>query len=29
VRAPLAEAEGRDATWLRERVQEVLGKARA
>jgi ribonuclease P protein component len=29
VRAPLAEAEGKDAAWLRERVQEVLGKARA
>jgi ribonuclease P protein component len=29
VRAPLAEAEGRDAAWLRERVREVLGKARA
>ena len=29
VRAPLAEAEGRDEAWLRERVQEVLGKARA
>jgi ribonuclease P protein component len=29
VRTPLAEAEGRDAVWLRERVQEVLGKARA
>jgi ribonuclease P protein component len=29
VRAPLAEAEGRDAAWLRERVEEILGKARA
>jgi ribonuclease P protein component len=29
VRAPLAEAEARDADWLRERVQEVLGKAQA
>jgi ribonuclease P protein component len=29
VRAPLAEAEGRDEAWLRERVLEVLGKARA
>lgn len=29
VRAPLAEAEGRDAAWLRERVQEILGKAGA
>jgi ribonuclease P protein component len=29
VRTPLAEAESRDATWLRERVQEVLGKAQA
>jgi ribonuclease P protein component len=29
VRTPLAEAEGRDAAWLRERVQEVLGKAQA
>ncbi len=29
VRAPLAEAEGRDEAWLRERVQEVLGKAQA
>ncbi len=29
VRAPLAEVEGRDAAWLRERVQEVLGKAQA
>jgi ribonuclease P protein component len=29
VRAPLAEAEARDATWLLERVQEVLGKAQA
>jgi ribonuclease P protein component len=29
VRAPLAEAEGRDATWLRERVEEILGKAQA
>jgi len=28
-RAPLAEAEGRDATWLRDRVAEILGKARA
>ena len=28
-RAPLAEAEGRDAVWLRERVEEILGKARA
>lgn len=29
VRAPLAEAEGRDAEWLRERVEEILGKANA
>jgi ribonuclease P protein component len=29
VRAPLAEAEGRDADWLRERIEEILGKARA
>jgi ribonuclease P protein component len=29
VRAPLADAEERDADWLRERVQEVLGKAQA
>ena len=29
VRAPLTEAEGRDAAWLRERVQEILGKASA
>jgi ribonuclease P protein component len=29
VRAPLAEVEGRDAAWLRERVEEILGKARA
>jgi len=29
VRAPLAEAEGRDAAWLRERVREILGKAQA
>lgn len=29
VRGPLAEAEGRDAAWLRERVHEVLGKAQA
>jgi ribonuclease P protein component len=29
VRAPLADAEGRDAAWLRERVEEILGKARA
>jgi ribonuclease P protein component len=29
VRAPLAGAEGRDAAWLRERVEEILGKARA
>ncbi|MBA2359458.1 MAG: ribonuclease P protein component [Actinobacteria bacterium] len=30
VRAPLAEvAEGRSPDWLRERLQEVLGKARA
>jgi ribonuclease P protein component len=30
IRAPLAEAvEGRDASWLRERVQEILGKAGA
>jgi ribonuclease P protein component len=29
VRASLAEAEDRDATWFRERVQEVLGKAQA
>jgi ribonuclease P protein component len=29
VRAPLAEAEGRDEAWLRERVREVLGKSQA
>jgi ribonuclease P protein component len=30
VRAPLAETgEERDETWLRERVEEILGKARA
>jgi ribonuclease P protein component len=29
VRAPLAEAEDKDSTWLRERVEEILGKARA
>ena len=29
VRAPLAEVEARDAAWLKERVQEVLGKAQA
>jgi ribonuclease P protein component len=29
VRPPLAEAESRDAAWLRERVQEILGKASA
>ncbi len=29
VRVPLAEAEGRDAVWLRERIEEILGKARA
>lgn len=29
VRAPLAEAEGRDAGWVRERIEEILGKARA
>jgi ribonuclease P protein component len=30
VRAPLAEAaEQRDESWLRERVEEILGKARA
>lgn len=29
VRAPLAEAEGRDADWLRDRIEEILGKARA
>ncbi len=30
VRPPLAEAtEGRDAVWIRERIEEVLGKARA
>ena len=29
VRAPLAEAEGRDSDWLRERVEEILGKASA
>jgi ribonuclease P protein component len=29
VRAPLAEAEDKDSTWLRERVDEILGKARA
>ena len=28
-RAPLAESEGRDSAWLRERVEEILGKARA
>jgi hypothetical protein len=30
VRAPLGEAEeGRGAEWMRERLEEVLGKARA
>jgi ribonuclease P protein component len=29
VRAPLAEAEGRDTAWLRARVEEILGKAQA
>jgi ribonuclease P protein component len=29
VRAPLSEAQGRDADWLRERVEEILGKAQA
>ena len=29
VRAPLAEAEGRDADWLRARVEEILGKSSA
>jgi ribonuclease P protein component len=29
VRPPLAEAESRDAEWLRERVEEILGKASA
>jgi ribonuclease P protein component len=29
VRAPLVDAEGRDAAWLRERVAEILGKAQA
>jgi ribonuclease P protein component len=29
VRQPLAEAESRDAAWLRERVEEILGKASA
>jgi ribonuclease P protein component len=29
VRTPLADAEGRDAAWLRERVEEILGKASA
>ncbi|MGH3083686.1 MAG: ribonuclease P protein component [Gaiellaceae bacterium] len=29
VRTPLAEAEGRDAAWLHERIEEILGKARA
>jgi ribonuclease P protein component len=29
VRVPLAEAESRDAEWLKERVQEILGKAQA
>ncbi|MDQ3777513.1 MAG: ribonuclease P protein component [Actinomycetota bacterium] len=30
VRSPLAEAiDGRDAAWIRERIEEVLGKARA
>lgn len=29
VRTPLAEAEGRDSAWLRERIEEILGKARA
>jgi ribonuclease P protein component len=29
VREPLGEAEGRDAAWLRQRVEEILGKASA
>lgn len=29
VRAPLAEAEDKDSIWLRERVDEILGKASA
>jgi ribonuclease P protein component len=29
VRQPLAEAESRDAEWLKERVEEILGKASA
>lgn len=29
VRAPLAEAEDKDSMWLRERVDEILGKASA
>jgi ribonuclease P protein component len=29
VRTPLAEAENRDADWLKERVAEILGKAQA
>jgi ribonuclease P protein component len=29
VRGPLAEAEDRDNVWLRERVEEILGKAQA
>ena len=29
VREPLSEAENRDGEWLRERVAEILGKARA
>ena len=29
VRAPLAEAQSRDAAWLRQRVEEILGKANA
>lgn len=29
VRAPLAEAEDKDSMWLRDRVDEILGKASA
>lgn len=29
VRAPLADAEDKDSMWLRERVDEILGKASA
>jgi ribonuclease P protein component len=29
VRAPLAEAEDKDNVWLKERVEEILGKAQA